>query len=153
MKVYDVSVDTIALAVTPIGNRLYKLARDTKLCVHTDEGLYEFVIKKYFVSNFRSGMRLIDAVVDQIGDEEKSLCYLFHDLIYTPCAALGMEHPLSRKKGDELLHAALIWAKMPKWKANLVYYSVRLFGHSAYWDDDALTSANSKLFSFEWKGK
>lgn len=89
--------------------------------------------------------------MDQIGDEKKALCYLVHDAIYTPCAALGMEHPLSRKKGDELLRAALVWAGMSRFKAALVYYSVRAFGHSAYWDDDELTAENSRLFTFRWE--
>ena len=61
-----------------------------------------------------------------------------------------MEHPVSRKLADELLRAVLVYAGMGKFKASLVYNSVRLFGDPAYDDDDALTSMNSKLFSFEW---
>lgn len=150
MKVHDIKIDTMALAVTPLGDRLYKLAQDTTLKVCTDEGVFVFSLQKGFVTNFRSGGRIVDGFVDQIGDEKKALCYLVHDAIYTPCAALGMEHPLSRKKGDELLRAALVWAGMSRFKASLVYYSVRAFGHSAYWDDDELTAENSKLFNFRW---
>lgn len=153
MKVYAITTDTMALAVTPIGNRLYKLARDTRVDVLTDDGTFSFKFRSGFVTNFRSGGVAVDCFVDQVGDEKKALCYLVHDAIYTPCAALGMEHPLSRIKGDMLLRAALLYAGMHPLKAALVYNSVRLFGHSAYWDDDALTSANSKLFSFEWVAK
>lgn len=153
MKVYAITTDTMALAVTPIGNRLYKLAKDTTVEVLTDEGMYRSRLKVGLVTNFRSGGWGVDIFIDQVGDEKKALCYLVHDVIYTPCAALGMEHPLSRIKGDELLRAGLIYAGMSKFKAGLVYRSVRMFGHSAYWEDDALTSANSKLFTFEWVAK
>ena len=153
MKVYAITTDTMALAVTPIGNRLYKLAKDTTVEVLTDEGVYRFRFKAGFVTNFRSGGWGVDIFIDQVGDEKKALCYLVHDAIYTPCAVLGMEHPLSRKTGDTLLRAGLLYARMGSFKAGLVYRSVRMFGHSAYWEDDALTSANSKLFTFEWVAK
>ena len=138
------------LKVTPIGNRLYKVAEDISVTILTDEGLLEFDIRKGFDTNFRSGGVAVDPFVDQIGDEGKSLWYLIHDLIYTPCAALDMEHPLSRKLGDQLLRAGLVYSGMSKWKANAVYWSVRLFGDWAYEQDDALTSSNSKLFNFDW---
>lgn len=153
MKVYAITTDTLALAVTPMGNRLYRIAKDTKVEVLTDVGNFVFKFKAGFVTNFRSGGVGVDLFVDQVGDEKKALCYLVHDAIYTPCAMLGMEHPVSRIRGDQLLRAALLYAGMHKLKAAVVYNSVRLFGHSAYWEDDALTSANSKLFSFEWVAK
>lgn len=151
MIVNAITIDRFALAVTPMGNRLYRVANDTSVCVDTDEGVFCFYFKKGFVTNFRSGGPLVDRFVDQVGDEKKSLCYLVHDAIYTPCASLNGHHPISREKGDELLRAALLWAKMEPYKATLVYYSVRWFGESAYEEDDALTSLNSKLFMFEWK--
>lgn len=153
MRVISLETDSIALAVTPIGNRLYKVAQDTKVSVRTDEGVFCFRFKHGFTTNFRSGGVAVDCFIDQVGDEKKALCYLVHDAIYTPCAALGMEHPLSRIKGDELLRAGLIYAGMSKFKAGLVYRSVRMFGHSAYWDDDALTTDNAKKFLFEWAAK
>lgn len=151
MKVYDINIDTMALAVTPVGNRYSRNAQRVRIKVYTDEGVFIFDIYVGFMSNFRSGGLLVDPFIDQVGDEKKALCYLVHDAIYTPCAALGGEHPISRKKGDELLRAALIWAGMSRFKASLVYYSVRAFGHSAYWDDDELTEENSRLFTFRWE--
>ena len=153
MKVIGIETDSLALAVTPIGNRLYKVAKNTKVSVRTDEGVFCFKFKQGFTTNFRSGGVAVDCFIDQVGDEKKALCYLVHDAIYTPCAALGMEHPLSRIKGDELLRAGLLYAGMGKFKAALVYRSVRMFGHTAYWEDDALTTDNAKKFSFEWIAK
>lgn len=40
MKVNCIATDTLALAVTPIGDRLYKIACDTKVSVQTDEGVF-----------------------------------------------------------------------------------------------------------------
>ena len=153
MRVISLETDSIALAVTPIGNRFYKVAQDTKVSVRTDECVFCFRFRRGFTTNFRSGGVAVDCFIDQVGDEKKALCYLVHDAIYTPCAALGMEHPLSRIKGDELLRAGLIYAGMSKFKAGLVYRSVRLFGHSAYWEDDDLTDENSRLFHFHWNAK
>lgn len=150
MKVDSITIDGLALQVTPMGNRLYRIARDTRVSVKTDEGSFDFYFKAGFVTNFRSGGPIVDRFVDQVGDEKKALCYLVHDAIYTPCASLGGHHPVSREKGDELLRAALLWAKMEAYKAELVYLSVRWFGACAYDEDDALTSLNSKLFDFEW---
>lgn len=153
MKVTNITISTDCLKVTPIEDRLYKVAEDTTICVYIDEGLLRFKMFKGFTSNFRSGGVFVDKFVDQIGDEKKSLCYLFHDMAYTPCAQCGMEHPVSRKFADQLLKAGLLWAGMGKFKASLVYNSVRLFGDSAYEEDDALTSSNSKLFTFYWDAK
>lgn len=46
MKVYDIKIDTMALAVTPLGDRLYRLAQDTALKVCTDEGVFVFSLQK-----------------------------------------------------------------------------------------------------------
>lgn len=138
------------LKVTPIGNRLYKVAEDISITILTNEGLLEFDIKKGFDTNFRSGGVAVDPFIDQIGDERKSLCYLVHDAMYTPCESLRLEHPVSRKLADTILRESLKYSGMSSFKAALVYASVRMFGESSYKEDDALTSANSKLFSFEW---
>lgn len=151
MKVYAITTDTMALAVTPIGNRLYKLARDTRVEVLTDEGSFVFKFRAGFVTNFRSGGVLVDGFVDQIGDEIKSLCYLAHDAMYTPCLVNGdAVHPVSRKMADEILRASLVFAGMSRFKAALVYRSVRLFGGPAYENDDEFTAANSRLYAMVW---
>ena len=152
MKVFDVISDPSRLAVTPLGNRLYEQVTDVeKIKVVTDCGNWIFTSYKGFKTNFRSGGILVDRFIDQVGDEQKSKIYKVHDLIYTPCAALDMEHPVSRKLGDEFIKAGLLWAKMSYFKAQTVYAAVRMFGKSAYDDDDELTESNSKLFTFTWE--
>lgn len=154
MKVKNIIIDTAdrrnEICVCPLGNRYYRLAADTLIRIVTDEGDFVFSFDAGFVTNFRSGGIFIDHFIDQIGDKWQQVAYLCHDAAYTPCAALKMEHPVSRKLADELLRAVLVHVGMSKFKASLVYNAVRLFGNSAYEDDDELTGKNSRLFTFEW---
>lgn len=156
MVVKDVKIVSDAgapsvICVLPQGNRYYRLYNDIEISVVTDEGTFKFFFKAMFMTNFRSGGVLIDKIIDQIGDLLQQVAYLCHDAAYTPCASLGMEHPLSRKLADGLLRAILVYAGVGKFKAWLVYSSVRLFGGPAYNDDDDLTESNSRLFTFRWE--
>lgn len=151
MKVRSIHINQPALTVVPLGNRLYGLAHPNEITVYTDEGCFLIKLKQGFVTNFRSGGLFVDMFIDQVGDQDKSLVYLIHDALYTPCDACGGEHPLSRELADEILRAALIWAGMSPGVAGVVYRSVRLFGKSAYENDDELTATNRALFSFQWR--
>ena len=153
MNVYAITMNTPSLAVTPIGDRYYRLAQDTQVVVHTSEGCLIYDFKAGFITNFRSGGRFVDGFIDQIGDEKKSLVYLVHDADYTPCDACNGEHPVTSLLADEFLRDGLAWAGMGKIKRNMVYYSVRAFGKRAYEEDDHLTATNSALFSFRWTAK
>ena len=154
MKVKEIQIDTAdrrnEICVVPLGNRFYRLATDTVIRIVTDEGDFVFSFDAGFVTNFRSGGIFIDHFIDQIGDTLQQVAYLCHDAAYTPCASLKMEHPVSRKLGDELLRAVLEYAGMDEGKVLLVYISVRLCGKSAYEKDDELTPTNSNLFHFHW---
>lgn len=153
MNVYSIIMDRPSLVVEPIGNRYYKLAQDTRISVITDIGCLDFSVKQGFITNFRSGGVAVDKFVDQIGDQQKSLIYLIHDLCYTICDDCNGEHPVTRELADEFLRAGLEWAGMGKFKRNVVYYAVRAFGKSAYEEDDDLTETNRVLFTFNWAAK
>ena len=137
----------------PIGDRLYKINGTNKVEISTDEGKFTYIIYPGFVTNYRSGGPLVDIFIDQMGSIWSQLAYLIHDLNYTPCLALRMDHPLSRKASDELLKAMLIFGKMSVTKASIVYRAVRWFGGGAYKNDDFLTDVNPQLFHFEWTDK
>lgn len=138
------------VSVIPLGNRYYSLYKPYVIRVYTDEGVFSFAFKEKFITNYRSGGKLVDFFIDQIGNAKTQIAYLLHDACYTPCFMLDGEHPLSKNLADELLEAMLIFAGMSSWKASLVHTSVKLFGTSAYEDDDELTERNSKLFTFLW---
>ena len=150
MNIYAITTSMPNVAVIPMGDRYYKLANDTRIIVHTDTGCMIVDVRAGFITNFRSGGIAVDGFVDQIGDEKKSLIYLLHDIFYTPYSALDGEHPISRELADEFLRDGLAWAGMGKFKRNVVYYSVRAFGKSAYVEDDHLTKTNMELFTFHW---
>lgn len=140
-----------ALCITPMGDRYYKLCNNYEVIVSTTDGEFRYNFIDGFETNFRSGGLFVDSFIDQIGDSlNVQLSWLVHDANYTPCSSLNMEHPVSRKLADELLRAMLRYSGMSSFKASCVYNSVRLFGGSAYSEDDALTKSNSKLFSFAW---
>lgn len=157
MKIQTVIVngrrDKFSLEVIPMGNRLYKLSKPLYIRVYTDEGVFCFYFDFGFVTNFRSGGVLVDFFLDQIGTTLVQIAYLLHDACYTPCLALEMEHPISRKLADEMLRAMLEYAQMDAVQSWIVHKSVRLFGGSAYEEDDELTAGNSKLFTFNWEAK
>lgn len=155
MKVHTVTLKDFfgnelkALCITPMGDRYYKICNDYEIIVRTSNAEYRYNICNGFVTNFRSGGLLVDSFVDQIGDSlPVQLSWLCHDAAYTPCASLNGKHPIGRKEADELLRAMLRFAGMSSFKASAVYNSVRLFGGSAYKEDDHLTMVNSELFSF-----
>lgn len=151
MHVHELEIKGGPIIVEPLGDRFYKVARDTEIIVRSDSGDMFFSFETGFVTNFRSGGILVDPFVDQMGNNAvMRAAYLCHDATYTPCAMLDMKHPVSRKVADDMLRGILIYGGMPRFKAGLVYRSVRLFGKPAYENDDELTPTNSKLFSFKW---
>lgn len=150
MSLVIYGIDHSSLKVTPIGNRMYKIADPVHIAIHTSEGTLVLDIKPYFVTNFRSGGRLVDGIVDQMGDENKALIYLIHDCFFTRCCACNNRHPISKELADIILREGLKFYGMHPIKAELVYQSVRIFGRSAYEKDDIWTPTNSTLFSFNW---
>jgi hypothetical protein len=135
------------LEVIPKGDRLYELD-DMRVDIWTSEYHYSYLLKKGFVTNFRSGGFMVDFFIDQIGDQIDQLCWICHDAAYTPCEMLRDKHPVTRYEADNLLRAMLRFAGVSKAKYQLVYYNLRTFGGSAYSKDDDLTPTNKKLFSF-----
>lgn len=154
LEVVDIKSFPDPIPVYPLGDRYFKLSELSRIDIYTkNDGVFKFTFYPGFVTNFRSGGRLIDCFIDQFGNNDQQRSYLPHDAVYTPCDNCNGEHPLSRKFGDELLRACLIYSKMNKAKANAVYLSVRAFGGRAYSDDDQFTRENRKLFKFEWSAK
>lgn len=149
MKLISVSTDAEDLGLVPLGDRLYKLTRDINVRTEFDTGLvYLYTFNKEFITNFRSGAPVIDCFVDQIGSQLTALSWLLHDAAYTPCHYLFDRHPLPKEDADKLLRAMLRYAGMSGFKSAVVYDAVKLFGKSAYEDDDDLTEKNKYKFAF-----
>lgn len=143
------------IPIVAYGNRIYKLEKDVSIHITYGDKVNKILtynFKAGFKTNFRSGCNLIDPIVDQIGDVWHQVAWLIHDANYTPCDdSYSLEqdgHPLSKSEADELLGAMLEFAGEGVVKRNVVVWAVKLFGRSAYNDDDELTARNRTLFSF-----
>lgn len=155
MEVLGISMNSPngRLNISPAGDRIFILSAPVSWNIVTDEGCFSFSAYAGVYTNFRSGSPIVDLFIDRLGTEKTAICYLTHDLCYTPCKALGGNHPLSRKLSDKLLAATLRYSGMSKAKCATVYAAVRAFGRSAYEDDDQFTESNSALFTFTWSDK
>jgi hypothetical protein len=149
MELISVATLNNDLGLKPMGDRYYSLTNDIDVKLEFTGGLtYIYHFNKNFVTNFRSGAPIVDCFTDQIGDTLQALAYLIHDANYTPCHYLFNEHPLSKKESDKLLYQMLVYSGFSKIKAKIIYEAVKLFGKSAYYEDDDLTATNKYDFCF-----
>lgn len=132
------------LRLHALGNRYFQVVEPTKITVITDVGELEALFRPGFITNFRSGGLGVDRFIDPIGDDLHQVSWLIHDGTYTPCINKCYEHAIDRKTADDLLFAMLLFAGESKFKARVIWASVRVFGSSAYKDDDAFTFENYK---------
>ena len=149
MELISIATLNNDLGLKPMGDRYYSLTNDIDVKLEFTGGLtYIYHFNKNFVTNFRSGAPIVDCFTDQIGDTLQALAYLIHDANYTPCHYLFNEHPLSKKDSDKLLYQMLVYSGFSKIKAKIIYEAVKLFGKSAYYEDDNLTATNKYDFCF-----
>ena len=132
------------LRLHALGDRYFQVVEPTEITVITDAGELNAKICPGFITNFRSGGLGVDQFIDPIGDDIHQACWLIHDCNYTPCINKCYEHAIDRKTADDLLYAMLRFAGESKFKARVIWASVRVFGSSAYNDDDAFTFENYK---------
>ena len=146
MKVNNIVFNTPdGIAVKALGDRYFQILKTLIITVLTDIGVFRYKIRPPFVTNFRSGSPMADRFIDQFGDILHQAAWIVHDANYTPCINKCFEHAVDRKTADDLLHAMLLYAGESKFKADMVWCAVRLFGRSAYEDDDSLTVGNYPL--------
>lgn len=144
MKVKDIIIPKDGFKLKACGDRYFQIIEPTEIKVVTDIGSLEVKIRPGFFTNFRSGGFGVDWFIDPIGDYIHQAIWIVHDCCYTPCINKCYNHAIDRKTSDELLLAMLLFAKESKFKARVIWTSVRVFGSSAYKDDDAFTFENYK---------
>lgn len=144
MKVNEIIIPKDGFKLKACGDRYFQICEPTEITVITDIGVLNVKIRPGFFTNFRSGGVGVDWFIDQIGDNIHQAIWIVHDCCYTPCINMKRRHAIDRKTSDDLLLAMLLFAKDSKFKAWTIWGSVRMFGSSAYEDDDALTDENYK---------
>ena len=148
MELISVATVNNDLGLKPMGDRYYSLTNDIEIKIECKDKVFLYHISHDFITNFRSGAPIVDCFTDQIGDTLQALAYLIHDANYTPCSMLNLNHPLTKIDSDKLLYQMLVYSGFSKIKAKIIYEAVKLFGKSAYYDDDKLTAKNKLAFSF-----
>lgn len=76
-----------------------------------------------FITDFASIPRIFWNIAPKWGRYGKSA--IIHDYLY--CT-----HERSRKEADDIFYEAMLVSKVPKWKAKIMYWCVRLFGQKSY---------------------
>lgn len=148
MELISVATVNNDLGLKPMGDRYYSLTNDIEIKIECKDKVFLYHISHDFITNFRSGAPIIDVFTEQIGSTLAALAYLIHDANYTPCSMLNLNHPLSKIDSDKLLYQMLVYSGFSKIKAKIIYEAVKLFGKSAYYEDDDLTATNKYDFCF-----
>lgn len=93
------------LSVTPKGVNLWELDNELRIWVNmpANKG-YKFTLAPGFVTNFRSGSDLMNPIIPRQGMEDKTVCYVLHDALYT---WVGKQHLTTKDFADDLLKAML----------------------------------------------
>lgn len=134
--------------IEPLGNRHFELCAAARCLANLgDKGIWECEALPHTIIDFRSGGPIVDLFVDQMGENSDiRYAYLMHDMMYTRECGRNT-HTFSRKFADLVLREILISAGMSKFKAYTVWAAVRMFGKSAYENDDEYTDRNVMGFS------
>ena len=131
---------------TPIGVRKWMVDEPIVVDIITKEsGVLTYNISPGFITDFRSGNKIIDWLVPHVGSRDIAIAYLCHDIEYVLADMDGV----SKKQADINLRQMLKLAGVSSWKCELVYRSVQLFGSSHFKYDPKM----AKYISFEWVDK
>jgi hypothetical protein len=96
------------LELTPIASNVWKLAKDLFIRINQPAGKgYEFILKKEFVTNLRSGSDFMNPFIPRNGDEDMTVSYILHDALYTAQGSENAEHLTRKDFSDDLLKAML----------------------------------------------
>lgn len=96
---------------------------DEPLTYHSDLTKYRYEVPKGFITDFASVPR-IPFIFELFGDTIHAPATL-HDWLYRT----GFE---KRETCDMILREAALTINVPKWKVDMIYYAVRLFGSKYY---------------------
>ena len=141
------------LVVSPVGDRLWELAENCVISMHTDEGVLTMDIAKGYVTDFRSPRGVLGDIVDiftpNTGTNAQACCYLFHDCCYTMDA--NGDHPVTRNVADELLYESLKYCGMSGLRAAVIWDTVRTLGEGPW--EEPTEWGNGTRYNFEWDAK
>lgn len=134
------------LSVCFVEERLIRTDEDLYIEIHTDEGVLKYTVASGFVSDGRSGGKLLDWLVPHYGHEKSFITFLVHDINF-------FSHHLSFELSNELCDLMMIWAGYSKFKRFLVRKGLSWFSRFAYDDISSTDRANISKVRARWDAK
>jgi hypothetical protein len=90
----------------------------------TDNGVFKLDLFPGWITDYRSGSSIVDAIVPKKGNEKYNATIFMHDACYSG--------HLSKKLADFFLLEGMKMAGIASWRAQLAYEAVRIAGASSY---------------------
>jgi hypothetical protein len=127
---------TSDLLVSPLPDgKRWKLVKEFSYYLD-EEGGETIIVPSGFITDFASVPRIFLLILPSTG--RYSTASVIHDLLYTT-------RERSRKESDEIFYNGMIILGTKKWKAWIMYKSVRLFGWLNYYEN-SWTGLFSEIF-------
>jgi hypothetical protein len=108
------------------GTNKFKLTQF--LAYFSSEKNVTFTVSKDFITDFASIPSAFRGIIDTDDAVIKDAAVI-HDMLYS---RVGDTYKLTRKQCDEVLREAMLTLGSSKWKASMVYFSVRSCGWMFY---------------------
>jgi hypothetical protein len=128
--------------LTKVDDTYWRLKSNYQVIAITDEGNLHFNMSAGWVTDLRSGSRILDTVVPKYGNKAYDATILLHDMSYSGW--------VSKDVADELLYQGMILSGISKIRAKLAWQAVHTFGNGGYYSlDDAMPEPYTNNRSFE----
>ena len=145
MKILDVKYNDFNFDF--FKKRMVKIDDPIQVVLHTDEGKLVYSIESGFITDLRSGGRLVDYIIPHFGTEKYTLAPLVHDASF-------QSHCVSFELANEIFRQMLIWSGVKPWRARVAYWGVSsCFGRMAYNKRDKWDKKNAGKVHFKWKAR
>lgn len=112
------------LSIMPEADRWYRVAEGNEITLHTDEGVLRYTVYAGFKFDGRSGGKVVDWLISNLGSQDLATCWLVHDIGFYP-------NTVSFELANEILYQMLRLSGVSKLKAWAVFKAVSWFGRSS----------------------
>ena len=136
-----ISIHHNPVKIYPIKDRLYMVAEGATCCLRTDAGCLVYTVKAGFEFDGRSGGRLVDWLVPNLGTQQETWAWLCHDVLY-------YDFDISFETANDLLRQQLrVDAGYGRVRSSMICASVDRFGASSF---GTCHGDNRKYVDFQW---
>lgn len=143
MKIKSFKLSEISLV--PIKDRWYSIDKDVVVTIQTDCGVITVYVNSGFIFDGRSGSKLIDFIVPNLGSQKEIACWLVHD-------AFGHDIGISFEMTNDILYGMLRCCGYGWFRSGYVYKGVS-FSDSWFGQPNGATKQelkNISLIRYYW---